>query len=70
MSRFVARFFKDVLGDAGRVGEVCQCTVEVDASNERQATEIAKQRFCDLHGVHDWTLYADRFDVEPADFPS
>jgi hypothetical protein len=70
MSRFVVRFFKDVLGDAGRVGGICQCTVELDASNEGQAAEIAKQKFCDLHGVHDWTLHADRFDVEPADFPS
>ena len=45
MPRFVARFFKDVLGEAGRVGEICQCTVELDASNERQGTEFAKQKF-------------------------
>ena len=70
MPRFVARFFKDVLGEAGRVGEICQCTVELDASNERQATEFAKQKFCDLHGLHDWTLHADRFEVKPADFTS
>ena len=70
MPRFVARFFKDVLGEAGRVDEICQCTVELDASNERQATEFAKQKFCDLHGLHDWTLHADRFEVKPADFPS
>ena len=70
MPRFVARFFKDVLGEAGRASEVCQCTAEIDATDDAQAKEIAKERFCDLHGVHDWTLHADRFDVKPADFPS
>ena len=70
MPRFVARFFKEVLGDEGRVSDVCQCTVELDAQDSGQAIEAAKQRFCDLHGVHDWTLHADRFDVKPADFPS
>lgn len=70
MPRFVARFFKEVLGDAGRVGDVCQCTVELDAEDCRQAAESAKRRFCDLHRIHDWTLHADRIDVKPADFPS
>ena len=70
MPRFVARFFKEVLGEAGRASEICQCTVEVDALDNRQATEITKRKFCDLHGVHDWTLHADRFEVKPADYPS
>lgn len=70
MSRFVARFFREVLGDAGRACNICQYAVELDAQDKSQAAEIAKQRFCELHGVHDWTLHADRVDVKPADFPS
>jgi hypothetical protein len=44
--------------------------VELDAQDSGQAAEAAKQSFCDLHGVNDWTLHADRFDAKPADFPS
>jgi hypothetical protein len=42
MSRFVVKFMKDVLGENGREAEICQGTLEVDASNEGQATELAK----------------------------
>ena len=45
MSRFVVRFMKDVLGDNGRQTEICQSTLEVDASNEGHATELAKRKF-------------------------
>ena len=45
MPRYVVRFLKDVLGENGRKSEVCQGTLEVDASSEGHATELAKQRF-------------------------
>ena len=70
MSRFVVRFMKDVLGENGRQTEICQCTVEVDASNEDQATELAKKKFCETESLGDWSLHADRIQVTQADFPS
>ena len=70
MSRFVVRFMKDVLGENGRQAEICQSTVEVDASSEDHATELAKQKFCAAHSLCDWSLHADRLHVKQADFPS
>ncbi len=70
MSRFVVSFMKDVLGDNGRQIEVCQKTLEVDAPNEGQATELAKQKFCKAEGLCEWSLHADRIEVKAADFPS
>jgi hypothetical protein len=70
MPRFIVSFMKDVLGENGRMYEICQSTVELDAPNDRAAAVLAKERFCELHSTHDWSLHADRFKVEPADFPS
>ena len=70
MSRFVVKFMKDVLGENGREAEVCQGTLEVDASNEGQATELAKRKFCEAQALRDWSLHADRIHVKAADFPS
>jgi hypothetical protein len=70
MSRFIGRFYKQILGDNGRVDEVCQCSVELDAVNKDRAEAAAKEQFCGMHGVNDWTLHADRLEVTPADFPS
>jgi hypothetical protein len=70
MSRFVVRLLKNVLGENGREAEVCQGTLEVDASNEGQATELAKRKFCEAQALHDWSLHADRIHVKAADFPS
>jgi hypothetical protein len=70
MSRFVVRFMKDVLGDNGRETEVCQSTMEVDASSEGHAAELAKQRFCEAQALRDWSLHADRVHITAADFPS
>jgi hypothetical protein len=33
MSRFVVHFMKDVLGENGREIEICQSSLEVDASD-------------------------------------
>jgi len=70
MSLFVVRFMKDVLGDNGRQAEICQSSLEVDALNEGQARELAKQLFCDAQALRDWSLHADRIQVKAADFPS
>ena len=69
MSRYVVRFMKDVLGENGREIEACQGILEVDALNEGQASELAKQKFCEKQSLCDWSLHADRIQVETADFP-
>lgn len=70
MPRFVVRFMKDVLGDNGRETEICQSTMEVDASSEGHATELAKRKFCEAKALGDWSLHADRIQVKAADYPS
>jgi len=70
MSRYVVCFMKDVLGENGRESEVCQSTVEVDASSEGLAAELAKQKFCESQALCDWSLHADRIQIKAADFPS
>jgi hypothetical protein len=70
MPRFIVRFIKDVLGDNGQMDEVCQTPIELDARNGGEAEQQAKERFCDIHATHDWSLHADRLKVDPADFPS
>lgn len=70
MSHFVVRFLKDVLGENGRQCEVCQGTLEIDAADETEATERAKQKFCKDQALHHWSLHADRIHVRPADYPS
>ncbi len=70
MPRYVIHFMKNVLGENGRQAEVCQGTLELEASSEGQATELAKQRFCKAQALRDWSLHADRIRIEAADFPS
>jgi hypothetical protein len=70
MSRFVVRFMKDVLGENGREREVCQGSLEIDATNEGLATEVAKRKFCEQQALRDWSLHADRIRIESADYPS
>jgi hypothetical protein len=70
MSRFVVRFMKNVLGGNGREIEICQGLLEVDASNEGLATEMAKLKFCEQQALCDWSLHADRIRIESADFRS
>ena len=70
MSRFVVHFMKDVLGENGREQEIRQCTVEVDAASKTEATQLAKQKFCETQGLSDWSDHADRMQVKEGDFPS
>jgi hypothetical protein len=70
MPWFVVQFMKDVLGENGHECEVCQSTVEVDAADEDEAAQVAKQKFCKTQHLCDWSLHADRINVRAADFPS
>jgi len=70
MSRFVVRFMKDVLGANGRETEICQSCLEVDASNQDNAAELAKTKFCETENLGHWSHHADRIQVSEAEFPS
>jgi hypothetical protein len=70
MSRFIVRFMKDVLGENGRETEICQRSLEVDASSESHATELAKKKFCEVEALREWSLHADRNQVRQADLSS
>jgi hypothetical protein len=61
---------KDVLGGNGREIEICQSSLEVDASTEGQAAELAKKKFCETEALCHWSLHADRIQVREANFPS
>jgi hypothetical protein len=70
MARYVARFMKNVLGDNGHEAEICQRSIEIEASCVTDAAELAKTRFCESERVRDWLLHADRVQVTDAEFPS
>ena len=70
MAHFTVRFLKDVLGDHGQTCEACQRVIDVDARDAVEAAALATQQFCQFCEIRDWSLHADRIDVQPADFPS
>ena len=67
MSRYVVHFMKNVLGENGHECEICQSALEIDAASEGQATELAKEKFCQLESLCDWSLHADRIKIWAAD---
>ncbi|MBR0882970.1 hypothetical protein ABIF65_005830 [Bradyrhizobium japonicum] len=54
----------------GKSCEICQRIVDVDARDATEATLLAQQQFCEFREIGDWSLHADRIDMQPADFPS
>ncbi|HKH00097.1 MAG TPA: hypothetical protein VKB08_05160 [Bradyrhizobium sp.] len=70
MARYVARFMKNVLGGNGHEAEICQRSIEIEASNTAHAAELAKIKFCESERVKDWILHADCIRVTDAEFPS
>ncbi|MHC2378229.1 hypothetical protein ACVIU7_004493 [Bradyrhizobium liaoningense] len=67
MAHFTVRFLKNVIGDQGKSCEICQCIVDVDARHAAEPTLLAQQQFCEFREMGDWSLHADRIDVQPAD---
>jgi len=63
MTRYIARFMKNVLGENGHEVEICQRVVEVEASTKNRACEAAKVSFCQLENVGEWSLHADSITV-------
>ena len=70
MTHYIARFMKDVLGENGHQAEICQRSIEVEASDKTRAAELAKIEFCQSENVKNWLIHADRVDVTDAEFPS
>jgi hypothetical protein len=70
MTRYVARFMKNVLGENGHEAEICQRAIEIDAPCVTDAAELAKTKFCESERVGNWLLHADRVNVTDAEFPS
>ena len=70
MSRYIVKFMKDVVGTNGHQLEVCQGIIELEAPDEGQAVEAAKDCFCEREELAHWSIHADRIKVQPADFPS
>lgn len=59
MTKYIARFMKNVLGENGHEVEICQRVVGVEASTKNQAREMAKVSFCQRENVSEWWLHAD-----------
>ena len=70
MARYVARFMKNVLGGNGHEAEICQRSIEIEASCATDAAELAKTRVCESEHVKEWLHHADRVHVTEAEFPS
>jgi hypothetical protein len=70
MARYIARFMKDVLGENGHESEICQRSVEIEASNKAHAAELAKVKFCESENVKNWSLHADRVHIMESEFSS
>lgn len=70
MTRYIARFMKDVLGENGCEAEICQRSLEIEAANQSHAADMAKLKFCETENVRDWSLRADRVQISETEFPS
>lgn len=58
-TRYCVSFFKRLYDCNGHSHECVQGEVEVLASNDSEAVDIARRRFAELKGIGDWSLFAD-----------
>jgi hypothetical protein len=70
MTRYVVKFFKEVIGDNGREAETCQGALEVEAPSPLEAAERGKREFCNRGRLSHWSLHADRVSVAETEYPS
>jgi len=70
MSAFRVRFFKKVLGGNGHEVDACQYSFETLANTCAEAEERAKKALCEDHHLMNWTIHADRCQVQQTDLPS
>lgn len=57
-------FFKSLIDSAGHPVDACQGTVEVSASTEDRAIDVAELKFAAVPDVGNWSLRADYEKVE------
>ena len=58
------RFFKKLVDSTGHAVDACQGVLEVRASSESRAIEIARARFAEMGQIKAWWLRADYETVE------
>jgi hypothetical protein len=59
MPLYTATFYKTVSNDTGHERRVCQRVLEVEASTRALAIVPAKELFCMLERISDWSWHAD-----------
>jgi hypothetical protein len=69
MSHYVVKFYKMVTAHGHQV-DACQYVAEKYKTQAADALAAAKQDFCTAHHLRDWTVHADRVEVQEAEFPS
>jgi hypothetical protein len=57
-------------GPKSGVQLTCQYSFETLTNTRAEAEERAKKAFCEDHHLMNWTIHADRCQVQPADLPS
>jgi len=70
MTRYLVKFFKNVIGEHGHECEICQGAFEVSAASTNDAVECGKRAFCKHEGLADWSLHADRVSAAETEYPS
>jgi hypothetical protein len=61
---YYVSFFKNLVDSNGHPFTPCQGAVEVRATGQDRAIELARQRFAKLKNVADWSMRADYEMVE------
>lgn len=66
MADFRIRFFNDLCDDSGHEHAVCQRNLLIpDAGTSEEAIKAAQSAFALLEDVPEWTIRAQRFEIEP-----
>lgn len=71
---YVVTFYKTVASDYGYERETRQGAFDIVAADRQRALARAKDEFCRSRGLRDWSLHADRYEIErrtapPAEHP-
>ena len=68
MPAYRVSFYKTLLSSDGHAFKCLQQQIDVtESENVTQAAEAASRAFARLHGMRDWKVYADCFEVTPAE---
>jgi len=63
MPVYTATFYKTVSDDTGHERKVCQRVVEVEANTQASALVSARDLFCMLERIADWSWHADEIGL-------